>query len=141
VDCVSNSNAADGIYVETGSTVRGCTARANNGAGIYANYGYCYIIGNNSEANNDTGIVAQGYANRVDGNVSNSNRAGGFAIFGAVGTMVIRNSAADNQSWIPPPPGKTGDYSFDIWACVGPIVDTRGYREISSTSPWANFIH
>ena len=134
-DCTAGANGFDGIHVETGSIVRDCTSRANVARGISANGGDCFITGNNCTGNN-TGIQIESLAdipgdrNRVEGNSCTSNVYDGFIING-VKNFIVRNNASGNP----------GNFSIPVGNAAGPVVDMSAGGTITSTNPWANFIH
>ena len=136
-DCTVGANGLNGIQVETGSTVRGCTSRANSSRGIAALGGDCFITGNNCTLN-DSGIIVDslslfgvsGNRNRIEDNTCNANSSHGFLINGFK-NFVIRNNASGNGT----------AYAIPAGNAAGPVIDMSAGGTITSTNPWANFIH
>jgi parallel beta-helix repeat protein len=139
-ECNVGFNPMNGIAVSAGSTVRGCTVRANTQKGITAT-DRCHLIGNTCEGN-QTGIEVTGIDNRVDGNLSAAISSGtvGFHIGGSA-NVVVRNTAHGPLHFIAPGVFIVDTaYVFDNFNnnSFGPILPSAG-GEISSSSPWANF--
>lgn len=126
-DCIAGNNALDGIDVGDRSTVRNCTTSVNVHGIRFA--AYCTITGNTSDANN-RGVYTEAGGSRVDGNTCSRNITSGFLING-VRNVVICNSAHGNGT----------DYNIVAGSAAGPVVNVSAGGTITSTNPWANFLH
>ena len=131
-DCTANNNQFDGIslaFNTSGVTVQNCTAQSNGSIGISVDFS-SYVLGNTCDLNH-VGISGASSGNRIDGNSCSANTVLGYGMSGG-NNLVIRNSAH----------GNTTNFFFSNGAsATGPIVDMSAGGTITSTNPWANFIH
>lgn len=101
--CHTGSNQERGIDVTEGSIVRGCTARFNGIDGIrcgsdnFITMNQCDQNGFRSGVTNGAGILATSAGNRIDQNLLTDNDIGIF-ISGAIGNLIVRNSASGNTT-------------------------------------------
>jgi parallel beta-helix repeat protein len=148
-DCVSRSNAVDGIQcvgclvtdcvvsenrhgiLANASIVSRCLAKNNRLSGILVNGSSCQIIGNNCFGNNTlnnafhAGIALSASTNLIEGNrVSSSGNAGIFVDTTYTGNIITKNIVSGNgpNNYVNP-----GGNDF------GPV----GTAAVA-TSPWAN---
>lgn len=88
-----------GIYANSGSTVKDCSAFANKGDGIVVSYASS-VVGNtcclNGKNGDGAGIRASQYGNRIDSNNITSNDRG-IAVDTA-GNIIVRNTARGNTT-------------------------------------------
>ncbi len=149
-DCLVGSNGSDGIRVDAGCTVRGCTASSNGSRGIAVRNGSSYIIGNTCNHNALNGIDVDDEenvgisGNRVEGNSCSFNVNFGFFVQGSTGNIIMRNSASENGQG-------DSDYQIGRFNSTGPMVNAKqefsdpvkqqAQEILSTSSPWANFIH
>ena len=99
-----------GIYADSGSTIRGCTAVRNIGeCGIYVEDN-CRVVNNcchsNRHYSTTKGIYVTGCGNLIDGNNVTAN---GYGIFiTGSSNLVVRNSARGNVDDFGVPAGGAG---------------------------------
>lgn len=137
-NCTSRANTGQGFYVTGASTITGCVSTSNVWHGIEVG-GDCVVTRNQvSNAGQGgaqaTGIYLTGNRNRCEENsvttVSTSGGDQGIAISGS-GNFVARNTVS----------GYAAASAFPMWGThtVGPVVTATG--TITTTNPWANFVH
>ncbi len=130
---ICSDNRLTGISSSKGNIIIEDNICNGNGAGgILASEASGRIIGNTCTGNND-GLLLEGSQSYVDGNSVYNNTMNGIRsytfIFKDDHSVAVRNTAAGNGT----------NYSFSTTTKSGPIVTTNGV--ISSTNPWANFVH
>lgn len=144
VSSCSTTACTTGVYVEGGSTVTCCTARANTSQGFYINLGSTAVnnnaLGNGTSIADGAGMIVSGADNRIEGNTLTGNDKG--VRVESSGNIIIRNTASGNTV-----------FNWDIVPgnAVAPIVSaTTNAAAISgntytgslgSTDPNANFTY
>jgi parallel beta-helix repeat protein len=128
LDCTATVNL-NGISVQSGSTVRGCTIQQNSGDGIVVT-AHCIVTSNNSSDNflarTAAGIHASGSGNSIQDNTVIANDWG--IRVDAARNLVIKNAASNNSL----------NYSIGATPqAMGPVLVTD--QLAGNTNPSANF--
>jgi hypothetical protein len=131
-DCAARHNDGGGFIAAPNSALSHCEARANTLFGIRVE-SRCLVESSTCAENRGfsqgpgAGILAAGASNRLDSNTLVSNDIGLKTL--APSNLIIRNNASGNAT------------AFDLSPdqSAGPII--TGPAPITTTSPWANFIH
>ncbi|GMV26786.1 MAG: hypothetical protein AMXMBFR58_28170 [Phycisphaerae bacterium] len=137
-NCTARANTGQGFYVTGAATISGCVSTSNLWHGIEVG-GDCVVTRNQVSnagqgAAQAAGIYLTGNRNRCEENavttVSTAGGDQGIAISGS-GNFVARNTVS----------GYSAASAFPMWGThtVGPVVTATG--TITTTNPWANFVH
>ena len=108
--CTALANDQAGICANSGTTISGCTAVGNGGeGGIYVDSN-CRVVNNCCQSNlfyNTTkGIYVTGHGNLIDGNNVTANGYGIYVVGNS--NLVVRNTARGNLDDFQVPTGGTG---------------------------------
>lgn len=131
--------------MESYSTVRNCTVRANGIDGI-ACINSCLIVGNLATSNgvagtNGAGIFAASSDNRIEGNSCNQNDYG--VQVGSGGNIIVKNTCSGNTSnWDMAANNYYGPIINRVGAATAAQVGNgTGVDGLASTHPNANFTY
>ena len=132
-DCASSNNTENGIESGIRSVIADCSVTDNSGNGISI-LNECLVRGC-IVSNNGSGGAANtdGISGRADNRIENNhliNTSGSAVELTGSNNLIFKNSAVDNSQT---------DFNFSATSNGGgPIVD--GTAQITTNSPWANFV-
>ncbi|MGI8965779.1 MAG: right-handed parallel beta-helix repeat-containing protein, partial [Limisphaerales bacterium] len=131
-DCTARYDHGVGIFLDGGSTVRGCTVDYGDSDGIVA-IGPSVITGNSSTRNGtgtaNSEIRVSGANSKIEGNTMAGNYNTGLLLIGSP-NLIIGNTSQNHGT----------NYNISILNKVGQILDFTGSSSviITNANPWAN---